>query len=221
MANTIVPNLTMNESLAYLVGLLKGDGSVKIYKVNKKIKPHNIYLIQFAGQEKKIVSLTFNILKQIGLNPSFYYINKDRTYHTAVGNKLFANWYLNLNLKEILNNSSLKIAFLRGFYEAEGSYFFETGRTFPYSIITNCNEELIKYIFNLIRDFGFDAKLYKMKRCKTAFKSGFYYQLKIRKKGEANKFIEFIKPSIKNIATNTPISVRHLFISHKNYNLLR
>jgi len=198
---TLRPNLAMNENLAYLVGLLKGDGSVIYYTYKKQYPNIKRGLISLTTKDKLIVDFSLRFLKEIGLNPNIH-LDKNKCYKISATSKLFVNWYLGLNLKETFNNSSLKIAFLRGFYEAEGCYYYETGNKFPYVGIVNCNEKLIYYVFDLIQELEFKPRIYKCKRSKTAYKKGWIYMIHIRRKGEAERFVELIKSSIKNIPTN-------------------
>jgi hypothetical protein len=144
-------------------------------------------------------------MQSINLNPHIHKGNGNATVVNSCS-KMLWEWLYSLtyqNLENLLSKDrKYLLAFLRGFYEAEGCYYYESGVRYPYAVITNSNEQLISFVHRLICELGFKAKLYRMKRGKTAYKEGFYFHILIRKKGEAEKFIDMIKPSLKNQPTN-------------------
>jgi intein-encoded DNA endonuclease-like protein len=211
----IKPNLDISEDLVYLLGAIKGDGNIssdnkylnstqnKRYRKNYR---HRLYQIRFYNTDFEFLRKIFHIMQNIKLNPNVHYNNNAMVVNSC--SKIMWEWWQSLTIPklELLLKQDKKyvIAFLRGFYEAEGCYYYESGVNYPYVVITNCNEELVSFVHSLLCKLGFYAKLYKIKRGKTAFKEGFYYHILIRKKGEAKKFIDMINPSLKNEPTNAP-----------------
>lgn len=209
----IKPKLEMTENLAYLLGAIKGDGSIsnnKKYVNSTQLKRHNktyknkLYQIKFFNQNIEFLKRIFGFMRDIGLNPSIYYGKTEIQLHSC--SKIMWEWLYNLKIYDLNNilkqDKGYILSFLRGFYEAEGCYFYETGINYPYAVITNANEELISFVHTLICELGFRPKIYKIKRGKTAFKKGFYFHILIRRKGEAERFIKMINPFFKNEPSN-------------------
>jgi intein/homing endonuclease len=201
------PNLGMTEDLAYLLGAIKGNGSVSsnkkyLYKDGKYW--HKLYNISFHNQDFEFSRKIYHIMKDINLNPAF--CNEKACLLVSACSKTMREWYAQLNIHDIekilKQNRKYILAFICGFYEAQGCYYYETGVKHPYTTITDGNEELITLIHKLISELGFNAKLYKIKRGKTAFKEGFAFFIHIRRKGEAERFIKMINPCFKNEPSN-------------------
>lgn len=90
----IRPNLTMDENLAYIIGLLKGDGCV--------FRAKRTFRICLDSTNKKIADNFFNAIKYIGLNPFVQEIipsnsiGKLKQYRVIANSKIFYEWYKNL-----------------------------------------------------------------------------------------------------------------------------
>lgn len=207
----IKPNLEINENLAYLLGAIKGDGNVsnnkKYFNINMTKSGgswHKQYRFCFYNQNFDFLRNIYHSMKDIGLRPTIK--NEAKVIAISACSKIMWEWYQELNLTKLelmlKQNMEYILAFLRGFYEAEGSYYYETGIYKPFVSIINCNFELISLINKLIFELGFSPKLYKIKRGRTAFKKGYFYLIHIKKKNDAERFIEKIKPNIKNIPSN-------------------
>jgi intein/homing endonuclease len=210
MARGIIlkPNLGMSENLAYLLGAIKGDGHIskdkKYLHINKKCW-HRQYKIVFTNQNFDFLREVYHCMKDIGLRPKIY--NGTNIINISSCSKIMWEWYQRLTItdleKMLKQNRKYLLAFLRGFYEAEGCYYYETRLNRPFVVITNSNEELISFVHKLICELGFYAKLYKIKRGKTAFKKGYFYNICIRKKGEVENFIDMIEPCFKKNPSNS------------------
>jgi hypothetical protein len=203
----LTPKLTPSNDLSYIVGVLKGDGSVGIYefkwKSNPKYKPFKHHIVTLGVKSEDFANSFKKSIEGIGLRVSFL---KYRGYYICrFCNKCFVLWYKGLlidDIKNILIKTDYKKEFIRGFFESEGSYFYESGLKYPYITITNSDKKLMFFVYELIKSFGFNPRFYEMSRSKTAYKQGVLFQLSIRKGGEAEQFVKLINPCIKNIPSN-------------------
>src|SRR3989344_6685738 len=192
------PNLEMTEDLAYILGIIKGDGC--IYKNNRT------YKIVLDITNKNIAIDFLNSLKKIGLNPSTRErmpsngIGKLKKYVIIAQSSYFGVWYKNLsidNLKNLLKKEECIIGFIRGFYEAEGSISKRHDRYNTITIsIYNTDLKIMRVVKYLTDKLGFNFNLngpYK--------NNGFdgksskpIYRIHTSRKYDTNKFINVIKP---------------------------
>jgi intein-encoded DNA endonuclease-like protein len=178
-------NLNMSEDLAYILGVLKGDGCVYLHGRGADIKlvcKHREFAISF-----------YNALSRIGLNPKLYI---DNGYHKVeASSKAFYNWYKKLTLSDIemlLQNEKYIIAFIRGFYESEGNYYEPEHCIHIY----NTDKGLIELCQRFLQKLGFDFHIYTKK--KNGHSNKPLYVLYKKKKSEVQHFFELIKPCIKS-----------------------
>ena len=182
------PNLSNSKELAYILGVLKGDGYAGRYQKNKGFE-HRIGL--------KVVDRVFAVaffrgLRAIGLNPSY---RPYKGYHIVEAcSKLFYDWYKSLTLDNIENFcSGDKFSFIRGFYESEGCLSGsrrENGKVYFELKMTNTDLALLSLIQRILKKLGFDFKLYKYREREV-------YDLRLYKQGEIGRFIDTIRPCIK------------------------
>lgn len=215
----IRPDLLPSSNLAYILGVLHGDGCVVNYptKIRRGDKIYNIFInyVALLCKDKPFALSFFNALQSIGLKPRLRtaVINSRNYFRTVASNKEFVLWYKELKfnpnfysilLDKYLNDDEKIIAFLRGYFESDGCYYYETYVNHPYMALGDQGEDKVKFVVKLIGGFGFNVKLYKM-NCKTQFSpQGVkdYWMFYIRKGDEAERFIELIKPCIKNMPSN-------------------
>lgn len=125
--NTIKPILTPSEDLAYILGVLVGDGCVCHTTSGDYFAALNVKTKVFAESFAKS-------LKKIGLNPFIQHIwvtsiingrqYEGYDWRVRAYSKLLFQWFKNLKVTEFqkfLKKPEYKIAFLRGLYESEGS----------------------------------------------------------------------------------------------------
>lgn len=195
------PNLEMTENLAYIVGLLKGDGCVTNNDRSYKIQLHSI--------RKKIAMNLLSSLMQIGLNPFINEIiptngiGKKKQFRVTAHSKIFYEWYKKLtieDLEKLLDSQERIIGFLRGFYEAEGCITeFRTG-VFSVSM-WNTDLELIRFVKRLTEKlrlhFNFNGPYKNNGLGGKAAKP--IYRVTTGAKNEVSNFLKLVNPSVKNL----------------------
>jgi hypothetical protein len=197
----IRPNLTMNENLAHVIGLLKGDGC--IYKNGGN------YRICLDSTNKIISSDFFGALKVIKLNPFMYEvipsngIGKLKQFRVLANSKVFYDWYNNLtieNLENLLKNKEEIIGFIKGFYEAEGSIIKQKDGAIVISIY-NTNLELIELTKLLLEKLGLNFRLngpYKNNRL-GGYNSKPIYRIQTGSRSNVINFLKIVNPPVKTL----------------------
>lgn len=181
----INPDLTPNIILCYILGVLKGDGSVYNHR--------NGINVTLTVIDKIFAESFCNALKLINLNPNIYK-EREKYYAVEASSKKFGLWYKDLTLKNIENllDTNDKIcSFIRGFYESEGNSYKNSIH------IYNTNEELINMVRRLLERLGFIFHIYKRENTEK-YTNGCCFTLHKNKKSETIRFFEIIKPCIKN-----------------------
>jgi len=188
------PNLGFSENLAYILGVLKGDGWINKNKWN--------YRVGLSATELNFVESFAESLKQIGLNPEITLRklpnpNHHDQYYLEANSKEFYNWYKGLTLNDIQTlineNTEYAIAFLRGFYESEGNISKASKNSYRLAIY-NSDKELIEFVKQLIGGLEIPTSLYSTKR------DGKKREYTIRILGRAQnikRFLSLINPIIK------------------------
>lgn len=177
-------DLTPTPNLAYIVGALKGDGDV----VDRPDSRH--YFLRLRVASKPFAESFKKAVKKQGLHPNMWFTENDHKgiYTVTAASQQFVRWYPKLNLTKFLKNKKLQIAFLRGFYEAEGGCYKRTIG------IYNTDIKLMDFIVSILKQWGFHPKTYlQTKNRKTP-----YIQLNLHRRMEAEKFLNLINPCIKN-----------------------
>ena len=180
-------NITKDDSpaLAYILGVLVGDGTVHKNRIQLKVK------------SKVFVEAFSRALSEIGLKPKVYLI-KDRgdIYYSCRAHSIeFVEWFKSLSLDSIRAIATkYPLDFIRGFYESEGCIYKD-----KYVGMTNTDGTILSLVKSLLENLGFHPKLYlkDKKRGKPC------YDLRVYGKREIQMFIELIKPHIKNTMTQT------------------
>ncbi|PIZ89015.1 MAG: hypothetical protein COX90_01440 [Candidatus Nealsonbacteria bacterium CG_4_10_14_0_2_um_filter_38_17] len=192
------PNLRLTENLAYLLGTLKGDGYVNYSK------KYNRYIIGLQNTKLKFCKEFFNVLRAINLNPSLGQnkkikgVGKHKLYFVVANSQVFYRWYKKLSLpklKRLLSTKRMKISFIKGFYESEGTIFKRKDKKYHLAFI-NTNGNLLRVVKTLLNEIGFNLNLngpYKA----TGLGKKPRYHLQTSKQQQIKKFITTINPSIK------------------------
>jgi len=202
-------DLSPSNSLAYILGVAKGDGSVDNVKIElmQSRKP-------FAESfEKALEKVGFNA-NTIILTPQekeyLGYHWQAKIYDTYGCSKRFAKWYNELTLEEIGNllrkKESFVQEFLRGFYESEGSISTSKHEDSIESVlleISNSSEKLLCFVSNLLEEIGLSSSIYQSRED--------MYKLRLTRMREVQIFFETTNPVIKKKSISTP--VRTLYTS--------
>lgn len=193
------PNLKMTPALAYISGVLYGDGSIDK-------RGH----VRLTVTKRKFVESFAKAIRGIGLRPHKMQIftrfsegkglpnftpHETTFYQTGFISKLFKNWFTSIHLDVIellLDKPELMREFIRGFYESEGTY------SPPPNIrieMVNSNRELILLCKRLLEKLGYRGTHLIERKRKPPRK--IQYRLYIRRIIEVNRFLAEIKPKIK------------------------
>jgi len=189
--NQLKPDLGESPSLAYIIGVFLGDAW--IYKCN-----HN-YSIGLDTIEYKFAKSFYDSLKEIGLNPNLF-PRKGRYWRVIATSKIFYHWADNLNYRKIkrITQEFFK-DFLRGIYESEGclgiNFDKRSGKKYLLITIVSCEKDTIDLTKLFIEKMGLHPRL-NLRRPKPPRKE--IWALNLGKQREIIKFIDIIKPIIKN-----------------------
>lgn len=185
-----------SSALAYVLGVMLGDGSITSYKHGKSIS----YVIHLSTIDKPFAETFISALKDIGLKTVLFYFypskkkNWSNVYHVFANSKLFVEWYNSLTLEEIESLiNGYEAEFIRGFYESEGSVSLNPGNRKSWVIsISNRDRNLLKFVEKILVKMGFDFKFREFKR-----KDGIDYDLRLFRQEDMYRFFYTIKPCIK------------------------
>lgn len=204
------PNLTPSRELAYILGVLKGDGCVSKFKGGRTWQ----YQIVLQVADRKFALAFKRALDKIDLHAKFdktiqrspRYFGR-RMYRVIARSKMFYNWYVSLslaNIEKTLTEKSFVTSFIKGFYESEGyalkSKNKNAGNWFRCRIaIYNTDYDLLKLVKRLLERLGFCFSLYPMKN--TPSPLGTFnkqrFELVTSKKETFRKFFATVKPITK------------------------
>jgi len=194
-------NLKPNKDLAYVIGVLLGDGSVSQCKSGEyKGKTYKRWRFRLKTTSKDFALSVAEACKRIGLNPHIFYCdtpyyrknpNYKIPYEVVVYNEEFCKLLFNIKLNPknaIKYIEGFEKEFIKGFYESEGylsKYALE---------IYNANRDIIEVVCYALEKIGFKYNL-----TEKTIRNKKYYRISIlggRK--EHKRFISVINPCIKN-----------------------
>jgi len=192
------PNFKSNK-IAYLLGILKGDGFVNYSK------KYNRYILGLASTNLKFCKSFSNTVESINLRPSICRlkkllgVGKRRLYYVIANSQIFYKWYTKLSLnklKKLLDTKEKKNLFIKGFYESEGSILKTKNKRYRISF-ANTDKNLLRMTDNLLKEIGFVFHLNGPYKTIGLGKKP-HYELRISKQDQIKKFINIINPTIKN-----------------------
>lgn len=174
-----------NGDLAELIGVTLGDGHI-----HKYVRTEELSIISNSNNEGFALRCGWLMQTVFDKNPSYYWhigqnSIKIRIYQRHISKRLgipTGNRAKNVYTvpKWILTERQYIVRYLRGLYEAEGSFCVHKP-TYTYKLLfANKNESLLNIVLTLMRELGF-----------TPHKSK--YQIQISKKAEAYKAIELLE----------------------------
>jgi len=173
--------ISLSPDLAYVLGALLGDGCSDRYEKR----------ITLSVKDEEFADRFAKALRRMGIG--VYRRFKDGFYH-VVGNSLtFHKWLENLSLeslKGIVN--SYPIDFLKGFFDAEGSFIVATKTRQLFCKIHNTREDLIELIKETIVRLGFQVRK-EVRRYKLNRKDLYILSI-LGGKEEVRRFLQLIEP---------------------------
>jgi intein-encoded DNA endonuclease-like protein len=188
-----IPNLAPSPDLAYVVGALLGDGWITKGRCNRKF-----WLCQ-AESRREFVEEFAKAARRIGLRVCLVKVRKrgkekqDQIWAGGCSAK-FVEWFSKLtpqDLEKMFVKREEILAFLRGFYEAEG-YVDKRGIVF----ICNTNKELMDLVYRWIVQLGFHPTMRMYENRGNGGKRPIYLVV-LNRRDEARKFLGEITPCIK------------------------
>jgi len=190
------PNLGSSPELAYVLGVIDGDGSVGGYnRIELEVKD-KVFAKAFAGALKAI-ELRANIIKNDRQNK-----DPKRRHHywfCYANSVVFVDWYNGLTQEQREKIAKqYPLEYLRGFYESEGTYFINTSGGVNI-FFSNFDYDLLLMVQKLLTLIGLKSKIYENER-KTCFAEQGVTLYTLRLLGsveEKHEFIRKLKPCIK------------------------
>lgn len=185
-------NLDNLKDLAYVLGVMKGDGSA--FYDSRGIGGS----VQLNTIDEQFADSFETALGGIGLHP-YHYINCGGMFSVLARSKSFVNWYKKLTLDNIHEKiRGNEKEFTRGFYESEGSIRWSRDKRDSKSrlniSIGNTDLQLLEFVKKMFDDLGIMSTIYGPYQNKGGRKP--IYELKIQQRNQA-KFIEMMNPVIK------------------------
>jgi hypothetical protein len=176
-------NLVKEKTLAYILGVVLGDGNKNLYGYR--------YTIDLNVKQKEFAASFAKAIEDIGLHTwrgykKTNYKGESRYYHRViVCSKSLYQWLCNVKVDEFIfkNKNNMKY-FTKGIYESEGSI---SKRCFL--LIGVSDEKLINLTRSSIEKLGFKTNVYH--------NDGFYQLYLLGGKKEVKRFLWKINPSIK------------------------
>ena len=190
------PNLDMSVDLAYILGISYGDGHVSDDRFVMSVT------------EMAFAQSAYYALERLNFRPSLTRISLERLlsskspddailptkeqYRVSACSREFVRWYRQLTfdvLSDALTSPEYTAAFLRGFYESDGSVQPD------YLAFYNTNERLLGLTEHLAARLGFAFKRTVSKHLPSGKTC---YALSIHAKQAIGHFLSVIQPRIKN-----------------------
>jgi len=181
------PNLELSPTLSYVLGVLKGDGYVYNYEGRRD------HVIGLIVTKQKFAESFKRALEEIGLYTYAYSLKpqtpkRSKRYCVAACSKVFFGWYKSLmreNIEKMLDDYDNAIAYIRGFYESEGS---SDGKR--YLRFYNKSWDNIHILKKALEEIGFKYSIRTDSRSLIILRvlGGF---------SEVKRFLETVKPAIK------------------------
>ncbi len=206
----IDPDFRLSTYLAYVCGVILGDGSVcrSSWGEGPKGQRAFAYLVNLEVIEKAFAESFSNALKHVGLNPRIYFVkkkgNRQDTYYVKAYSKKFVDWWAQQSITTFetmfLEEEPLLKEFVRGFFESEGSYYKQDHGSYYQTHCQMANTDLdrLKMFEKGLSRLSFKTKIYVHEEHRENRKPFHYILRVLGGKTEHARFIEKIKPCIKN-----------------------
>jgi len=195
-AHTRKIDLSPTPDLAYILGVLKGDGDVVCVSSGR----YKTWQIRLRVKEKRFALSFKQAVENLNLH-TFWWTERAKNnkviYCVGAHSKMFVEWFTKLSLhdiEELLNNKKKLItSFIRGFYESEGTLYRGHAKSVKCKM-TNTDKNLVDLVTRLLGKLGFDSRTYLIRKGGSRRKP--LYEIYILVK-EVPRFIELVDPCIK------------------------
>jgi len=194
--NVNKPILHVDRNMAYILGVIRGDGSV----FKTRISEHSTgYYIKLGAKDKEFVDSFAKALEAINLNPSVFYREREDMWTSSVVSIRFYEWYTSMTWDELTSIiRRYPLEFVRGFYESDGSLCRFNNRHNSWSLYVAAKKDrrLLELVSATLREqYGFDTSMYVSR--KVGYDDGYRLYLK-GGKHERKRFLDMVKPCIRN-----------------------
>lgn len=187
------------QELSYVIGVTLGDAG--IYNVPSERGERLRFYMQVKNET--FARSVYNALKKLGLNPFMYKTRKRGREYFCVGanSTYFGRWFRRQGMKGVKRIITLghgnTIAFIRGFYESEGSCFERPDQPGNYMIsICNTDTGLLLFVKTLVQRMGFHPSVTIIKDTRKPWYKDLH-RLYLYRQEEITKFLSMIDPCIK------------------------
>src|SRR5271157_2098874 len=179
-----------SDELAYILGVMKGDGSAYAIQEQK--------IIQLEAKERAFVESFNNELAQLlhSRPMAIEYLPLHHTYRIRKTSKVFFDWYVSRTRSEIEAIAmNYPLPFIRGFYESEGSVgrYGKNGKC-SFLRIMNTDPSLIYLVSAIMNQLSFRHTVKKTNRPNHRT----LHWIRMYERGNILSFLETIRPAIKN-----------------------
>ncbi|MDI6884106.1 MAG: LAGLIDADG family homing endonuclease [Hadesarchaea archaeon] len=202
-------DLSPAPNLAYILGVLYGDGTV--FKYYHKGDSHYRFGISLQVTQKKFALSFKQALEQFGFKPRFSFYLPLGRYTVEQYSKEFYHWFKALSpddLRDFLSDNFCAREFIRGFYESEGclsteryiqrcrykNKIYEYPRTGCSLSMTNTNLVVLTLVKNCLEklELSFNMSSRQPPGRKIL------YRIYTAKRKTITRFLDLITPCIKN-----------------------
>lgn len=196
-------NLEPTPTLSYVLGVLLGDG----YVYTTHIKGVRRCIVGLGTVSEDFAKSFAQALASLGMHPRIRVrkpqgFGKKPRFEVESISAMFYDWYKELTLEDIKKIVSTDkehiIAFIKGFYESEGSLIIkDKERGYLGILLSNTNKKLLELVKELLQTLGFNAKLYGPYKNRGARGNTTEYRVALTSTSEVERFIKVINPCIK------------------------
>jgi DNA-binding transcriptional regulator WhiA len=179
------PLLKKNADLAELIGAILGDGHIRAYPRTEELSIFsNSNNPGFIARYSKFVGDIFGKKPVISKHSEANCV-RIRIYQKYISDRLEIPFSPRANLKIqvpnwILKNKRFIVRYLRGLYEAEGSFCVHKPTSTYKALFANKNRSMLDNVYELVSSLGFHPHWGK-------------YQVQVSRKEEVYKFLELIE----------------------------
>ena len=192
-------NLSPSKELCYIVGVLKGDGSINSNK--------NGIILRVKDEE--FAKEFHRCCKTVGMSSKLVFENSQKGWRVLSYSKILINRYKEISENDILNlPDELKIAFLRGFFDSEGCYYTNSKNGIKSCKITNTNITYVNLIRELLFSLGFCSTI-QTRHYSNHYRTCYNIELNGGKK-KIKDFLLTIQPSIPRKQWIEPINLNEV-----------